>query len=132
MNGKKFENVLQKISSMQFIKSKSEEAAAKFDSIKNLESAIQSAIKQIDSERREIDREISSLKTPNDEPLETVSFDAMPQEAQKILAEQAETLQRIAAEQLTTEKIFDERKKIFAEKKSELHEKFLRLKAKGR
>ena len=132
MNGKKFENVLQKISSMQFIKSKSEEAAAKFDSIKNLESAIQSAIKQIDSERREIDREISSLKTPNDEPLETVSFDAMPQEAQKILAEQAETLQRIAAEQLTTEKIFDERKKIFAEKKSALHEKFLRLKAKGR
>ena len=132
MNGKKFENVLQKISSMQFIKSKSEEAAAKFDSIKNLESAIQSAIKQIDSERREIDREISSLKTPNDEPLETVSFDAMPQEAQKILAEQAETLQRIAAEQLTTEKIFAERKKIFAEKKSELHEKFLRLKAKGR
>ena len=132
MNGKKFENVLQKISSMQFIKSKSEEAAAKFDSIKNLESAIQSAIKQIESERREINREISSLKTPNDEPLETVSFDAMPQEAQKILAEQAETLQRIAAEQLTTEKIFDARKKLFAEKKSVLHEKFLRLKAKGR
>ena len=132
MNGKKFENVRQKIFSMQFLKSKSEEAAAEFDSIKNLESAIQSAIKQIDSERKEIDREISSLKTPNVEPLEKFSFDAMPQEARKILAGQEKILERIAVEQLTTEKNFNARKKLFAEKKTELHEKFLRLKAKGR
>lgn len=133
MNGRKFENLRQKILSMQFIKSKSCEPAAEFDSIKNLESAIQAAIREIESERREIEREISALKKPTAEPLEMFSFpEPLPQEAKKILARQEKILQRIAAEQSEAEKNFNARKKSFAEKKSELQQKFLRCKKEGR
>ena len=127
MNGDKFKEIRQKISSMKFVEIKSREPATEFPApVSNIEEDIQRNIQEIEQERRTIDRDIFALKTPVNAPLETVSFpDPLPKEGEKILAQQSETLRQIVAEQVLLEKNLAARKSSFANKKNELHQKFL-------
>ena len=127
MNVNKFEEIRQKISSMKFVEKQSREPAIEFNiSISDMEKEIQKNIQVIEEERRKIDYDFTKLKSPTNEPLETVSFpDALNAEGNKILNQQSEMLRQLTAERTASEKNFVERKSSFTKKKSELHQKFL-------
>lgn len=126
MNGKKFEDIQQKIFSMRFIEGKSIESAESFDTSPNtIENKIQSAIQDIRETQRNINHEFLTIKTPIDFHLETVDFpDPLPKEAAQIIAQQSKILRELVAEQVATEKIIAARKSSFAKMKYELKQKF--------
>ena len=130
MNGNKFAEIRRQIFSMNFIERKAVESAAEFPApVKNIETEIKKNIQLIEQERRSIDRDISTIKTPTQSALETISFpDPLPKDASKILAQQSETLRQLVAEQIMLEKNLSERKSAFATKKAALHQKFLQSK----
>ena len=130
MNGNKFAEIRRQIFSMNFIERKAGEPAAEFPApVKNIETEIKKNIQLIEQERRSIDRDISTIKTPTQSALETISFpDPLPKDASKILAQQSETLRQLVAEQIMLEKNLSERKSAFATKKAALHQKFLQSK----
>ena len=130
MNGNKFAEIRRQILSMNFIEREAVEPAAEFPApVKNIETEIKKNIQLIEQERRNIDRDISTIKTPTQSALETISFpDPLPKDASKILAQQSETLRQLVAEQIMLEKNLSERKSAFAMKKAALHQKFLQSK----
>lgn len=134
MNGRKFQEIRQKIQEILGRESESEIVVT----LSKIEDDVRTKTQAVEIERQKIERDFQELTPPTNEPLEEIFAPKTPQEkifgqrSAKILEELKETSLQISAEGALLKNKFEERKISFAKKKAELHQKFLVGKNKDR